>query len=231
MSAYDTRICVVCGQQGTEVMCGPCVAHHEARMKRIRRHQGNEAMLAVGVPEVLAAARSDSVSEWDGLTEHKSGLYLHGRAGRGKSFTAACILRARLATLAERVRPEVEAWWMGLGGTKFVRVDAMLQDIRERSFGEGATEGEFLAVQSYARTSFLVLDDLGSEKRSEWGAQTLHSLLDHRLGKGSRTIITSNFTLDDLTEMYAAWGEPIVSRINKICVVREVTGQDRRVTS
>jgi DNA replication protein DnaC len=228
VSAYTTRACIDCGELQADVRCKACHEYINKDSAARRRMQGDEAMLAVGVPANLASVRLEA--PWDNLAWgfDKHGDFLHGLPGRGKSFIAAGLVRIHLKFVSQRVRPGVEQWWLGHGGTRWVRVEAMLQQIRDLSFTQEASEAE--VVGGLGRVGFLVLDDLGAEKRTEWGGQTLHSLLDQRLAANARTIITSNYTVEDLEEMYAGWGGPIASRIRGLCDIREVRGADRRAT-
>lgn len=58
------------------------------------------------------------------------------------------------------------------------------------------------------KIKFLVLDDLGTEKQSEWSANLIYSVLNKR----NNTIITTNLTEDELKKRY---GKRIYSRIFK----------------
>ena len=59
----------------------------------------------------------------------------------------------------------------------------------------------------------LVLDDLGSEKQSEWADQELFRLIDHRANEGKPVIITSNVPMEALK-----CDGRISSRLGDMCV-------------
>lgn len=81
-------------------------------------------------------------------------------------------------------------------------------------------------VAARARTAeLLLLDDLGTEKPSEWTAEQLTALLDARVREGRRTIVTTN---SDYATLAARLGERTMSRLTGGAVVVKLTGDDRR---
>ncbi len=82
-------------------------------------------------------------------------------------------------------------------------------------------------IEKLYDVEFLVIDDIGKEKVSEWVAEQLYSLINHRYENMKTTIFTSNLNLNELSEK--AGYESIVSRIAEMCEVYELTGQDRRL--
>jgi DNA replication protein DnaC len=220
--------CITCADESETPRCTRCAerAVTEARASRVA--EGEKVMSMVGVPQNLLTARLDRDHySWVGWRGKRQGVVFVGPPGVGKSWLAAGLVRRRLWQLAREVKPECREWWLGGGGVRFSRTDAMLQHIRNSAFRDEAAEVQ--AVERWSRCRWLVLDDLGAEKRSEWGAQTLHSLLSHREGDGLVTVVTTNFDAEDLREMYADWGGPIVSRLNALCEWTRVEGKDRRL--
>ncbi|CKU21286.1 DNA replication protein [Mycobacterium tuberculosis] len=69
------------------------------------------------------------------------------------------------------------------------------------------SQEEFL-VNKIASAKFLVLDDLGMEKDSEWSFTILYNILNKR----SNTIITTNLISTDIQKRY---GRPFMSRLMK----------------
>ena len=69
------------------------------------------------------------------------------------------------------------------------------------------SQEEFL-VNKIASAKFLVLDDLGMEKDSEWSFSILYNILNKR----SNTVITTNLTAQEIQKRY---GRPFMSRLMK----------------
>lgn len=181
-----------------------------------RKDELRSTLLLTGVPENLLNAKADR-------SLRGKGLVLHGPPGVGKSFTAAGLLKWELWQAALGAGPMIGTWWNDFA---FIRADALLQVVRYDSFENELEEAE--CVKRWGRKRFLVIDDLGAEKRTEWAAQTWHSLLSHRESGQLRTVVTTNYDSDDLEEMYAGWGKPLVSRLHALCEWKRMDGKDRR---
>lgn len=80
-------------------------------------------------------------------------------------------------------------------------------------------------IKSYQQADYLFLDDLGVEKESQHREEIISSILDYRCSTNLPTIITSNLTLDELGEKY---DKRIISRINGLCLVQKISGNDKR---
>lgn len=78
----------------------------------------------------------------------------------------------------------------------------------------------------------LALDDLGSERPTDWARDELATLVEHRTGGNRPTIVTTNYTADNLAQRLGhddlLLGQRIVSRLYQDAVVIEIGGADRR---
>lgn len=113
---------------------------------------------------------------------------LQGEAGTGKSHLAFAMVKA----LSEYTK-EIAI---------FINVTDLLMKIKA-----DFSQEEFL-VNKIASAKFLVLDDLGMEKDSEWSFTILYNILNKR----SNTIITTNLISTDIQKRY---GRPFMSRLMK----------------
>jgi DNA replication protein DnaC len=50
--------------------------------------------------------------------------------------------------------------------------------------------------------SFLVIDDIGNEKITDWSKEEIYDIIDARYQKGLLTIFTSDYSIDELKELY-----------------------------
>jgi DNA replication protein DnaC len=155
----------------------------------------------------------------------RPGRFIHGLPGRGKTRTATSLVLGELQ-LRLRMRRQ-DAWWSGV---RFHRADELFKLIRSVAFDSSGSISEDDALAMYGDyCQYLVIDDLGSEKISEWSAQTLASLLSMREARRSPTIITSNLNINDIESAYGdPWGAAIASRIHGICDIVEMKGKDWR---
>jgi hypothetical protein len=118
---------------------------------------------------------------------------------------------------------------------RFVGVGALLADLRRRASGIKPTEyrdidGETIPdvdpVEQAQEAPFLVLDDLGRERGTDFAIETLFGLVDHRYGAGLTTLVTTNFSPNELARRgYDA----IVSRLIEEADVVKLTASDYRL--
>ena len=139
------------------------------------------------------------------LVEQGRGAYLWGEPGRGKTYAAAHAVRVAV----ERSK-----------GTKH-----LLDSIRD-----GFNGGDRDALRRAETVPLLALDDLGAERPTDWAIETLTGLIDARTAEGLPTIVTSNYSLGQLRELWGGMpGARIASRLGGACERIEVTGPDRRL--
>lgn len=113
-------------------------------------------------------------------------LYFYGKCGCGKTHLAVSILRE----LCVSKNNPGERYY-------FKSIPELLFDIRN-SFREGSEEGEGDIIKKYLSYRFLVLDDLGAEKSSDFSIATLYLIINGRQNKEKPTIVTSNLTIDQI---------------------------------
>lgn len=116
----------------------------------------------------------------------EGGLVLSGITGSGKTHLSVAILRGLI-----KKDSILEA--------SFVTVPDLLMKIRA-SFNDRAKETEEEIVDFFSKCSFLILDDLGSEKTTEFAITTLYIIIDRRDREMLSTIITTNLTLQEIEE-------------------------------
>ena len=158
--------------------------------------------------ENTAAARSyaENVRE---RVEAGEGLWLEGGVGTGKTTVAAAVaVRARYAGLSF-------AFW---------RHSQLLQHVRTQAFQ--LDRPERMVLGDFAAVDLLVIDDLGGDKSTDWGQQTLCDLLDMRIDAALPVLVTTNFGEEALREHV---GERALSRLYELAGLPHVfEGEDHR---
>ena len=116
-----------------------------------------------------------------------------GPAGVGKSHLAYGIIK----DVSNRTKKHA----------MFIKLPELLAKIRNDFGNEERTEQKWIARLS--KVPFLVLDDLGQEKISDWSKSILFSILDNR----NCTIITSN--LESSADIESVYNQAIMDRACK----------------
>ena len=170
----------------------------------------------------VTAANRDAVDAAHMMVADEiKGLFLHGEKGTGKTKLAAIIANER----ARAGKPVL-----------FASVPDLMADIRA-SFADGKTAE---TVRTVKETPFLVLDDLGSEKMTEWVGEQLFCIVNHRYNEMLPTVVTSNYSPTQVIAHMATvdrdgnviddmQGQRIMSRIYGMCERVEIRGADWRM--
>ena len=169
------------------------------------------------------------------------GIYLYGGVGSGKTHIVWALATEgykhkieREATLnkeaeerGEKVRYVVDSYECEIiNTTELLREIKSEFDKPNESFDTlawilGKDRGSFASTKK-----ILILDDVGSEKLSEWVRETFYQIINNRNENKKPFMITSNFSIQQLAERI---GDRNVSRIVEMCDIFELKGDDRRM--
>jgi|SRR5688500_5498464 DNA replication protein DnaC len=147
------------------------------------------------------------------------GLLFYGPYGVGKTHLAVGILKAIIRNTGAR--------------GYFFETPDLLRQVRN-TYNSGVDATEMGILRPVMDAELLVLDDLGTEKTSEWVQETLGLVVNNRYNTKRPTILTSNLhdTMDttDPNSFVFQIGARTKSRLREMCDWIEIQGADVRDT-
>ncbi len=138
-------------------------------------------------------------------------LFIYGTVGTGKSFLSICIADELLK------KGHSVIYFSAIGLFKLISENAF--DYRNKQNLRAVYEDLF-------ECDLLVIDDLGTEITNNFVASELFSCLNERDGRKKSTIITTNYSLEQLQNTYS---ERIFSRVTSNFKLLKLSGPDIRI--
>jgi DNA replication protein DnaC len=146
-----------------------------------------------------------------------TGLLFHGAFGVGKTHLAVGVLKAVIRKTAAK--------------GYFFETPELLRQVRN-TYNTRVDETEMGILKPIIDADILVLDDLGTEKTSEWVQETLGLLINSRYNTRRPTILTSNLddsvASDDPNSFDAQIGARTRSRLLEMCEWVRIQSADIR---
>ena len=148
------------------------------------------------------------VDNFETFYKSNRGLLFWGTVGTGKSYAAACIANE----LLNRKIPVVM--------TSFVKVLQVIQD---------NTENETEFVNRLCAARLLIIDDLGTERNTDYALEKVYNVIDSRYRTGKPLILTTNLNLQDMQMTQDIRYQRIYDRIFEMCHPVMVYGTSWRI--
>ena len=140
------------------------------------------------------------------FNQNSKWLFISGNCGTGKSFFAACICN-------RVIDKEYSA--------KFTTIAAIARELLKTTDKEAIYD-------ELSGCDLLVLDDLTSERNTDYIREIIFNVIDARSRSEKPLIITSNITPTELSNPSDIATERIYSRIYENSIIYKLVGSDRR---
>lgn len=194
-----------------------------AEQKRIEKMQRIKELRKIGFPESkmqswtfaaddgnnqkISKVAMNYVENFAEMRKRGKGLLFYGPVGTGKTYFASCIVNS----LIDRGHHCLV--------TNFARLVNTIS---------GMYEGKQQYIDGLNKFDLLVIDDLAAERDTEYMNEIVQNIVDSRYRAGLPTIITTNLTVEEITNPADIRKQRTYSRILEMCLPVEVSGSDRR---
>lgn len=149
------------------------------------------------------------VNEFEIMKKENTGIIFTGSIGSGKSFLACCIANA----LIEQC--------YSVKVTNFAEILNKMQ-------GFDTDKEKYIA--NLMRYDLLLIDDLGIERDTAYSSEQIYNVIDSRMKSQKPTIVTTNLSIDELSNTNNRAQKRIYDRILEMCpITLVITGQSRRI--
>lgn len=150
------------------------------------------------------------VDAWSEVRANNIGMLLWGDTGNGKTFTAGCIANA----LIGRGVPVLM--------TSFPRILSALNGM--------FNQDKAAYIDNMSHYPLLILDDLGAERETSYGAEQVYSVIDARYKAKKPLIVTTNLSLGEVQNPKSMDYKRIYDRVLEMCTPFKYAGRSKRET-
>lgn len=187
---------------------------------------------AVGIPAAFRDSQLSTHPDQDNtavklfrswVENHAAGhtrpsVYIHGDFGVGKTGLACGALSELVMGVGISTGYSVAPGALG----RFTTATGMMDSLRDFEGRNGPDATTMAATLNGIR--WLVIDDFGAERLTEWGVDRLFNVINERHVQQRTMIITSNYSLDQMIDKIARevndlYGRRIVERLQQSCDV------------
>lgn len=138
------------------------------------------------------------------------GLLLYGKYGTGKTSAAVIVMKEII----------------GRGGTSLM---VPVRNLKDYKISDVEFDEEQTMMERMRNVTMLVLDDLGGEHSKEYARHQLEGVLRTRYDRNLPTIITTNFSKNELAEDYQAAMEIATASAHFVKVDGKDWREDERI--
>ena len=146
-------------------------------------------------------------AKWREMQEKNIGLMLFGDVGTGKSYYAGCIANE---ILSQYITPVI-----------VTSIPRILNRLFE-------TENKNGFIRELANVPLLVIDDLGTERATDYALEQVYTVIDERYKAEKPVIITTNLSYAELKNPTDIRYKRIFDRVIEMCTPFNIEGVSRR---
>ena len=196
--------CYQCGSKDDVRFCQTGIS----QLCKVCRDKQTEELIIKTIPPQFQDKQSNHPKLEQYIKEPKS-LFVWGNSGTGKTTFVCSLAKAYL-------RAELKV--------KILSYPKFIMELQGGFKDDSSPYGVAQRIAGYA--GILIIDDIGAEKLTAFVQQISYFIINEREQYLLKTIITSNFSLQQIAEQIDV---RIASRITGMCDILNFTGSDLRL--
>ncbi len=153
-------------------------------------------------------------------------LFITGEIGTGKTHLAVALAiefyLSRIG-ITKNIYMQKDEITVNHGKILFMPATELFLKLKNSFGNKDASEMEI--IDNLNQADLLIIDDLGTDKVSDWSRQIIYTIIDRRYRDVKQMIITSNLNLSEFANLY---DDRIASRLLEMGKVISLTGKDMR---
>lgn len=220
IAGREAIVCCICKCEAERKEQEKKRMEHEEEMRRIERLKNASLMDAkmrnatlrtfTRKPDnqKLYTIVKNYVDNFETFFQKNRGILFWGTVGSGKTYAAACIANELLNQSVSVIM------------TSFVKILPQLQDFN-------TDESDIINKLNVAR--LLIIDDLGTERTTDYALEKVYNVIDSRYRTGKPLILTTNLNYEDMQQTQDIRYRRIYDRILEMCHPVQVSGRSWRV--
>lgn len=167
----------------------------------------NSNLTECEVSEIVLKVSNNFCKNFKEIKKQGKGLMFYGSTGTGKTY------------LASGIANQLIAQGFDVLITNTTRIVNQIQ---------GSFEGKNSILDSLNRYDLLIIDDFGTERKSEYMQEMMYNIIDSRYQTGKPLMITTNLSLETFLNTKELADKRIYERILEMCVPIKVDGINLR---
>lgn len=176
--------------------------------------------------KTLANLKMKNKFDYKNLITSDDSLFITGAIGTGKTHLAVSLAMEFYLSkieITKNIYWQINQITVKHGTVLFMPATELFLKLKNSFGNKDISEMEI--IDNLNQVDLLILDDLGTDKVSDWSRQIIYTIIDRRYRDVKQMIITSNLDLNEFANLY---DDRIASRLLEMGKVISLTGNDMR---
>lgn len=174
-----------------------CVVPCECQKEEIQRAKYQRMLKVCALPDGKSICTFENFDAYNDSL--KRALMKTKKFASGKDDTKWLTMHSKVDTGKSHLAVAICKMWIDRGvPARYIFVPDLLDQLRNSFVKTSETESYSNLMQFFLEVPLLVLDDLGTQKTSDWAKEKIIQIINHRYEYQLHLVVTMNCTLDEI---------------------------------